>query len=249
MKPQELFEIWAPRDGLWSPWAKPVLFFHLPVLDAPRGLPPPLDGYQWAPVNDGTTALVIDLAGAQGIYHALICARAGFRPVPLYNSCPGPGELVNLTEIIEALFEATQDLTEIPFRTDAPPVFLLDSRRLDGFPIPARFDNRWMVFPQDFPSANLLKSAGFTKILLIQKDQRQPSQDLAVVLAAWEKLGLTIFVDSVHDTLAPRAINIRIPNTLPSLFYRALALIGFHKNSAGGFGSIVPTPTESSGFG
>ena len=26
MKEFELFERWAPKDGAWSPWVKPVLF-------------------------------------------------------------------------------------------------------------------------------------------------------------------------------------------------------------------------------
>ncbi len=34
-----------------------------------------------------------------------------------------------------------------------------------------------------------------------------------------------------------------------SAVYRALALMGLRRNSAGGFGSIVPIPGEGGGFG
>ena len=43
--------------------------------------------------------------------------------------------------------------------THAPPAFLLDSDRMKApAPDPGRFDNRWLVFPQDFPSAAFLRS-------------------------------------------------------------------------------------------
>jgi hypothetical protein len=37
------------------------------------------------------------------------------------------------------------------------------------------------------------------------------------------------------------------PSAFRSLFYRALTLVGLRRNSAGGFGSIVPQPSQSSG--
>lgn len=249
MKPQELFEIWAPPNATWSPWAKPILFSRMFSSRGPSGLGAPIPGYGWAPRNDGQTAIVLNLAGAQGIMHALICARHGFRPVPLYNAASGHGEIVAQAELIDAAFDATPDLQNLALPPDAPPVFLLDSRRMEGIPVPSRFDNRWMVFPQDFPSAAKLKSTGITTVLLVQKDEHQPAQDLAHVLAGWQEKGLTIMVDNVHDTLDPKPIQIRQPSHFRGLFYRAMILLGFRKNSAGGFGSMVPMPTESSGYG
>ena len=34
-----------------------------------------------------------------------------------------------------------------------------------------------------------------------------------------------------------------------SLFYRIFALAGLHRNSAGGFGGLVPSASSGSGFG
>ena len=249
MKPQELYEIWAPRDGLWSPWVKPVLFFQMPKLEAPTALPSPAEGSHWIVQNDGRTAVVIDMPGREAVLYGLICARLGFRPVPLYNACSAHGELVSMTELSNTLFRATQNITGLSLSRQAPPVFLLDSRRLDGMPIPERFDNRWMVFPQDFPSATKLKSAGISKILLVQKTQTQPIHDLAHVLVTWQQQGLKIMFDNPENPEGPTPMTVHRPSIVPYLFYRVLALFGFRKNSAGGFGSVIPVPGESSGYG
>lgn len=248
MKPQELYEAWAPRAAIWSAWAKPVLFHDISVNKIPSGVPEPQEPKRMS-ANDGQTALVIDLPGAAAIPHALLRARQGFRPVPLYNACTGPGELISLSDLIETLFDATPNVLALTLPDNAPPAFLIDSRRLDGTPVPSRFDNRWMVFPQDFPSATRLKSAGITTVIHVRADGEPPARDLALILSEWQKKGLAILADNIQDTLAPRPVTIHPPSLGPILFHRMLALLGLRKNSAGGFGSLVPEPSQSSGYG
>ena len=41
------------------------------------------------------------------------------------------------------------------------------------------FDNRWLVFPQDFPSANVLLGRGLKHVSLVQDGRDSPRNDLA----------------------------------------------------------------------
>lgn len=249
MKPQELFKIWAPHDGLWSPWAKPVLFSSMPQFEEPRGLPEPSGKSHWSFNSDGRTAIIIDMPGRDAVLYGLICARLGFRPVPVFNGCPGPGELVPTDQLRDALFQATQNLLGLPLSAESPPAFLLDSRRMEGIPVPRRFDNRWMVFAQDFPSANKLKSARISHILVVQKGSGQPARDLARVLVGWQDQKLKILRDDPENSAPPEAVTVHLPSATPMFFDRMLVLLGLRKNSAGGFGSVIPEPSESSGYG
>ena len=75
---------------------------------------------------------------------------------------------------------------------EAPPAFLLDSRR---FPrgkaaSPGQFDNRWMVFPQDFPSGKLLLSRGLRRAVVVREGPLM--DDLAHVLRRWQEAGVRI---------------------------------------------------------
>src|SRR5438093_11875256 len=96
MNKSRLFEIWAPPASVWSAWAKPVLFAHTTSrLLAFCGYDPPREAATapdvgWAPPADGTSAIVVDLAGATGVWLGVALAEAGFRPVPLDNACPAP---------------------------------------------------------------------------------------------------------------------------------------------------------------
>ena len=118
----------------------------------------------------------------------------GFRPVPLYDGAPGFNALIDVGPIIGALQKSAIELGNLDLRPDAPPVFLLDSRRTDfgSFVSPGKFDNRWAIFPQDFPSANFLLSRGIRSILLAQQAIAQPLPDLAHALLRWQEARLAI---------------------------------------------------------
>ena len=96
MTKEGLFDIWAPRPSAWSAWVKPVLFAHMtPRTLAAYGYEPPRDhpaapDVSWAPRADGSAVIVVDLPGAAGVAVGMALAEIGYRPVPLYNACPGP---------------------------------------------------------------------------------------------------------------------------------------------------------------
>jgi hypothetical protein len=50
------------------------------------------------------------------------------------------------------------------------------------------FDNQWMVFPQDFPSARFLVERKIKRVTLVQAEKTQPSEDLPTFFCDGRKL-------------------------------------------------------------
>ncbi len=197
MNPSELYKLWAPEDSIWSNWAKPVLFTDKTFVG---GEPPQTTQWQssnvaWAPAPESGTAVVLDLPGADAVWYGMALSQCGYRPVPLYNGVRGPAlggfELVNVDAIVVALHEVGETLAKLQLPANAPPAFLIDENRFAGgsFANPGRFDNRWWIFPQDFPSANYLLAHGIRSVVLGQNRAVGPQRDLAHVLLRWQDAG------------------------------------------------------------
>ncbi|HTF88365.1 MAG TPA: hypothetical protein VK843_08145, partial [Planctomycetota bacterium] len=145
MNPSELFERWAPDQGAWSSWVKPVLF-ACGTADAAadeewRAARDRVRG-RFVPPRAGDTALVFDLAGPEGLATALECAAHGYRPVPLFNSSLGIGALVANGPMRAGLEQGLEELAAARLAADATPAFVLDARRMKGDAKPKAFDNR-----------------------------------------------------------------------------------------------------------
>jgi hypothetical protein len=240
----EIFDAWAPADGKWSLWAKPVLFAHMPQpIEAPGTVAEPIDA-SWLARPDGQTAIVADLPGAQGVHFGLASAALGYRPVPLYNAAPGPMPVVTVSDILLALQTEAARLIEFHLPAEAPPVFLLDSNRRVGTPPfePGMFDNRSVSFPSDFPSANFLLSLGITRIRLVMGQSLEPQADLAHTLRRWQESGIEFSAQTIGHPDAVFPITIERPSGFRRLWHAALVAVGLRRNPLGGFGGIVPTP-------
>jgi hypothetical protein len=258
----ERFEIWAPEGGRWSLWAKPVLFAgigpralrHVPLRDVPdveSGAYRTAAGEPLAPAvadipaGSAEAALVIDMPGAESVDIALFAAAAGYRPVPLYAGCyQDVVAAVGQGELREALIEATPYLEARRLPLDAPPAFLLDARRFGmAVPGPGTFDNRWCVFPQDFPSAGLLLHHGIRNVFVI-RPEGTIAFDLATVLARYREGGLALALK--HPTTGARTPlddpKARSDSGAP--WYRSTVLGSLRPNPGGGFGSVVPQPSS-----
>src|SRR5947209_11848860 len=85
-----IYETWAPSAGLWSPWAKPVLFACMHIEPAPSAALEVPTVPEWLPDASQRAVLVLDLPGDEGVKFGLAAAQAGYQPVPLYNAVPGP---------------------------------------------------------------------------------------------------------------------------------------------------------------
>jgi hypothetical protein len=148
--------------------------------------------------------------------------------------------------IVELIEQAATYLERLVIPPDAPPAFLLDADRLRcrAPPGPGHFDNRWMTFPQDFPSANFLLAQAIQSVLLVQAQPNQPQEDLAHVLLRWQEGGLRLRVVSPGAGNVPQPIEVRRPHLFRWAWHRALVTLGLRRNSAGGFGAVVPQPSS-----
>lgn len=250
MTNEEVFDVWAPADALWSAWAKPVLFAQRST--AMRSVEPstPSREDRWLPPASGQRAIIVDLPGLEAVRIGVALAARGHRPVPLYNTCDDLAAVIDVRPLISALEAAVEELRRASLPGEAPPAFLLDSNRMRPavLPSPGKFDNRWVVFPQDFPSGTFLQAHGIRDVVLIQEAD-YPQDDLAHVLRRWQDAGIAIHtLKPQDDTL--RSIVVLKPSWFKRLGYRLAAMSGLRRNNAGGFGAVVPTPgSGGGGFG
>jgi hypothetical protein len=262
MDGSQLFEVWAPEESVWSRWAKPALFaaspaafpaetaIPMPVMPVHSTEPPLYDRGQLDPL----TVFVVDMPGEKPVEIGMALARTGYRPVPLFNTAYHQLAIVPVYPILKRLRDGADELQGLAIPPDAPPAFLLDARRLEPGvpPQPGKFDNRWAVFPQDFPSANFLLANNIRRVVVLQEDRLHgtPRIDLAHVLLRWQEAGVEIYVQDPDGGMPPRLVQVEKPSAFRSLFYRALTLAGLRRSSAGGFGSVIPIPSSGShGFG
>jgi hypothetical protein len=257
---EQIYDTWAPPGSVWTPWAKPVLFAHLDNTLPPTPQPPPLLMHAGIPAADGQSALVLDLPGEEGVWAGLELAEMGYRPVPLYNACPGPRiasvsapgiAVVDVSPIMGALMMGISVLRSVRLPDDAPPAFLLDARRRSGSgavaPQPGRFDNRSISFPTDFPSSNLLLSRGIRSIHLVQEVLLFPVEDIAHTLLRWQEDNLHIFATSLNPLRGPEPVTVPRPRLFRSLLHRFYAMMGLRRDVLGGFGGVIPMPSSSVG--
>jgi hypothetical protein len=246
-----IYNVWANSAGDWSGWIKPVLFAHMSEqyenID-PLELKNSLPDVSWAPDKEQNIALIIDLPGGESLRLAIALALKGYQPIPLYNCAPDSRGLIETREVMRMLLAGYKILEQLPPSVGAPPVFILDSHRLQGYASPGRYDNRWVVLPQDFPSSNMLLGHNIKNVLVVQDGVYQPAEDLRHVLKRWQNAGVNIMVTAIDQPANMTNIEITTPSNFRSLIYRALVLFGLRRNSAGGFGALVPQPSSGGGF-
>jgi len=244
-----IFEIWAPQEGLWSPWAKPILFTNLLKEEEPLSFM----AASWLSFVDPKMMIILDLEGDKAVKEALGLALLGYRPVPLYNGSLNTERInarakekyrmaVDPTAISKALYSGSRDLALLEIPENAPPVFMLDSIRHSGkIFIGTIFDNRWIVFPQDFPSADFLKNQGISKVL-VRSDNM--NEDLLHILYRYREKGLEIL--TCNDSGVMKEYLMPIPQSFRKAVYRSKALLNFASNATGGFGrkAIIPDPSH-----
>lgn len=265
MTGRELFEVWAPRESIWSPWVSPALFAQIECPQTTQEADPLGAEPAWyEAVASPDAAVIVDLPGADSIRLALTLAERGYCPVPIINASPGPTRAedfrhappfvtysgfpqsavaLDMSSLVKEICHGTPRLQGITLATDAPPAFILDALRLKGTKPLAddMFDNRWMVFPQDFPSARFLAEKGVRRVTVLQTEKAGPAEDLSHVLLRWQQAGIEILAKAVEDPGPPSAITVSRPSRFKALWYRALAIMGLRRNNVGGFGSFIPT--------
>lgn len=250
---KKAFEAWAPPHSVWSPWAKPVLFASsgapmdltmepTPDRDVPLAAIPP---------SDERGAIVVDLKGADSVWYGWKLSKMGYQPVPLFNAVSDYLAIVNVDLIRRRLLGWSDDLEPLSLPADAPPAFLIDSarrgHRADAFP--GRFDNRSVLFPQDFPSCEFMIRKGIRKVFVLRESDLSIDSDLAEILYEWKRGGLLLSGKVINGVDTWQPIFPRRPLLAGMLWYRILVLLGLRRHSAGGFGAIVPEPSASGSGG
>jgi len=245
----EIYKIWAPPDAFWSQWAKPVLFVGKAGYTATQE-PTAIADVHWLTIADFRTAYIVDLPGEDGVEEGLGLARLGYRPVPLYNGVDGPprarlgNQIVDVKPIVEALANGASTLHGMTIRADAPPVFLLDANRMNGIgKQPGTYDNRWCVFLQDFPSSTCLLEHGIERVIVRSAHLQT---DLQHIVYKYQKDGIVICLCAADDTI--RQIQVAKPHRFEGLMYRTKVFAGLYRNAVGGFGALVPFPTQGSRY-
>lgn len=252
MTTEAAYRAWAPPSSPWSPWVKPITFAQHSLPPHVRQRPEPqwLPSLDWVPRSSDGVALVLDLPGAHAVRSGIDLLKLGYHPVPLFNATDGPNPVLDLAPIERALFEGVDDIAAVTFHDRTPPAFLLDSRRLSGKrPGPGRYDNRWIVFPQDFPSSAMLQAHGINAVLVVRQDHRPPESDLRQVLLRWHKAGIQLLGKQLGSPKRAAPLPVPwAPMSALALFFAGMTL-GLRRNSAGGFGSIVPMPNSGGSGG
>lgn len=254
MPEQLVYSFWAPAASPWSPWVKPVLFAHMDEKGVGSRVflaQSKVDKLKPFKDNYDDTALIVNLPGVESVATGLALIDFGYRPIPLYNAAPGHKKSVHkLDPVIHALEGGTERLNETVIDHNAPPAFLLDADRLAGprDPKPGTFDNRWVIFPQDVPSAGFLLRQHIGRVVLIQDSFTPPWQDdLCHILRRWQDAGITIEKLVINSNKGVVPVKVPRPSFFRSLYYRWMTMLKFRRNSAGGFGGTVPQPSEGGG--
>ncbi len=249
--PEDYFKVWAPSESVWSKWVKPVIFAQIPQRTI-EPVPAARVEFDLSSLPGATdhTALVVNLEADNSVQAALALVQRGYRPVPLYNCWDGPGALIPLAPVLNAMVTATDSLRQSALGPDAPPAFMIDANRIVPQPVEGRFDNRWIVFPQDFPSAIFFRSQGIEQVILLQRGIQQMQEDLFQVLLLWNKGGLRLLKKDPFQSEAPQSIDMSLPTRIRmgmgSRFF-LISTFGLRRSGAGGFGAYRPTSANSYG--
>lgn len=251
MDKHELFEIWAPPNGVWSAWAKPVLFAHLPR-PLPIVEPTALPDLSWFPHDSEQRAVVVNLPGVEAVRLGVALAGRNYRPVPLFNACPPPMDsisspplscaVIDVESTLAALVHYTEQLRERALSEHASPVFLVDANRQRPLqPIrPGLFDNRSVLFATDFPSASFLTSQRIERVLLICEQAGNIDRDLAYVLWTWQRAGISLTIKRGIDPGPIEPFSIGGWWYLFNFRHRISSAFRLWRNPQGGYGWFVP---------
>ena len=240
----ETYKIWAPDDAMWTAWAKPVLFATQLLKDHVNLKNPDI---HWITSLNSNTMIVLDLPGIRGVEEAIVLAKMGYRPVPLYNGVGAPesdSAVVKVADISKALYSGAYELENIQINLDAPPAFMLDVNRMrNRVKQPGTFDNRWCVFPQDMPSSSLLVEKGIKKII-VRSDSIE--DDLSHILYRYQEKDIEIYL--CKEGAQPKNVKVSKPSQFRGVLYRFKVILGLTRNAAGGFGGYIPDPSENTRY-
>ena len=201
---KEVFKVWAPEGSPWSKWVKPVMFQY--VTGEAKGMEP--KSLSWIKNVPPQSMLIIDKKGGEGVIEGINVAAHGYIPIPIYNGSSAKDNKDNLidhSDILQALVEGEQALQKIDLQSLAQPAFLIDSRRMStvGIGQSVRHDNRWEVVANDMPSATYILAQGIKNIVVRGE---VIEIDLDEILHGYKLAGIKIFFSEDGTDVVEEAI-------------------------------------------
>ena len=211
MTEKELFRIWAPIGKKWVDWVRPVPFVMMGEYSKSYNTTDAaIQSVDYIGEYDKDTAVIVDLPGDESVKEGISLAKAGFRPIPVFNGTieqQGARATVDNQSVGIALMHGAKQLAELEIDDEASPAFLVDSNRLHRFKMDVTvFDNSWDVYPQDLPSADYMASNGIQKVIVVGE---AVSKDLKKILLEYQKKKINIFLTNRYNQ--PKKVTIRKP--------------------------------------
>ena len=99
--------------------------------------------------------------------------------------------------VVMGLILGSLELEKIKITNDAPPVFLLDTNRMNRLKMnKSVFDNSWDVYHQDLPTEDYFLQNGITKLLVISENL---SKDLKKIFAQYPHKKIQILLTDGYE--------------------------------------------------
>lgn len=155
----------------------------------------------------------------------------------------GPTTAVDMFPVVRLLVQGAGNPYLRGLSPDAPPAFLLDSRRrgIGASCRPGDFDNRSISLPTDFPSANFMLAHRIREAIVLQELEGPLQQDLAHTLRRWQEAGIGIMTSM--PGVSPQPVVVPRPPRFRHIWYGLLARMGLRQNPLGGYGGFLPVPS------
>lgn len=115
---------------------------------------------------------------------------------------------VNNHAIEIGLVKGANEIRKMEIAENAPPVFLLDSNRMNRLKMNASvFDNSWDIYDQDFPSAEYFLQNNINEIIVRGE---KINKDLKKILYKFQKKNIKIFFTKGYEI--PKEVIIKKPS-------------------------------------
>ncbi len=257
-----LFHLYGPvGESPWVPYHCPTLFASIDRLSidpSNAALSPgyeeehPPGAWEWI---DEQTMVIVDLPGATTIEVGVTLMKQMAQLVCTFDHWPSSTRnrsadtVVDADEIIDMMYTLAPEAAEVypNLSPSAPPVWLCDSRRLgddEPDPTPGTFDNRYYIDDSILPGIPTLNKAGIRRVVYFnERLDDDPLPDVApFIVDSSKQKGITVervALTEKETWIEPKPIE-RLP------FETKLPIRSFKRSDLGGFGKLVPQPSEGS---
>ena len=214
----EMLNAYQPKSQKWTPYFVPTLIQAL-QFDSLRGQLTPIftpdmqEAYQRGQAiakdflvnaeNPAETAIILDLPGRDSIALGAGLAEAGHL-ITTFDNFPHPLGVTPSHETLAAMlyYAGEIEAKQAAAKADAPPVFLLDSKRLETYTsADTQFDNRYLA---KIPSAQKLQELGVKSVLYVTPDRTrsQEMDDLNEDFVEYQSKGINVAMLPLSDLTA-----------------------------------------------